>query len=152
MTIEMVIQIITATIGSLSFGVLYNVRGKNLFAVAIGGGLAWLLYLVLFNFIGLKNETICYFLVSLVISIYCEIMARVFKAPTTVFIAPSLIPLVPGASLYYTMTSMFSGDIVVFAEKALATLQLAAALAFGVIISSAFTKIINKYFIHKRGV
>ena len=151
MTLEMVIQIITATIGSLSFGILFNVRGKNLIAVAVGGGLAWLLYLVLFNFVGVKNETICYLVVSFIISIYCEIMARVLKAPTTVFIAPSLIPLVPGASLYYTMTSMFGGDLVVFAEKALSTLQLAAALAFGVIISSAIMKIINKYFIHKRG-
>ena len=79
-------------------------------------------------------------------------MARVLKSPTTVFISPSLIPLVPGASLYYTMTSMFGGDLAVFVGKALSTLQLAAALAFGVIVSSAIMKFINKTFLQKRKI
>ena len=31
------IQILTATVGSLGFGILFNVRGKRLLAVAVGG-------------------------------------------------------------------------------------------------------------------
>ncbi len=139
---QMIIQVVTAIIGSVGFGILFNVRGKHLIAVGIGGGVAWALYLALFALI--KNEVICYFIVSLSTSFYCEIMARVLKAPTTVFITPSLIPLIPGASLYHAMTTMFSGDILQFGIRALDTIQLAAALALGVIIATAIMKIINK--------
>ncbi|MBE5743664.1 MAG: threonine/serine exporter family protein [Clostridiales bacterium] len=137
---QMAVQVVTGVIGSVGFGILFNVKGKHLFAVGFGGGFAWAIYLLLFSLI--KNEVICYFIVSLSVSLYCELMARIMKAPTTVFITPSLIPLIPGASLYHAMTTMFRGDIVLFGVRAVATLQLAAALALGVIVSTAIMKII----------
>ena len=144
---KFIIQVIMAIVGSVGFGILFNVRNKNLIAVGVGGGIGWALYLLLFYFI--KSETVCYFIVSVSISLYAEIMARVLKAPTTVFLTPSLIPLVPGASLYYTMTSMFSKDFMLFTGKAFATLQLAAALALGVIVSTAVMKFINALLIKR---
>ncbi len=136
-----VVQIVTAIIGSIGFGLLYNIRGKNLVAVGFGGGIAWTLHLLIFSLTA--NETVSYFIVSLAVSIYSEIMARLLKAPTTVFITPSLIPLVPGATLYYTMRSMFGGDILAFSKTAIQTLQLSAALALGVIVSTVVMKITN---------
>lgn len=138
---QLLVQVIAGIVGAVGFGVLYNVRGKHLVAVGIGGGLAWLLYLLLFTLI--KNEVICYFVVSLSVSLYCEALARILKAPTTVFLTPSLIPLIPGASLYHAMTTMFSGDVLQFGTRALATIELAAALALGVIVATAVMKIIN---------
>lgn len=139
---QMVIQVIMGVLGSIGFGILFNVRGKHLIAVGFGGGLAWVLYLLLYKL--LNNEVICYFVVSLTISLYCEVMARVLKAPTTVFITPSLIPLIPGASLYHAMTTMFSGDVLLFGVRALVTIEFAASLALGVIVATAIMKIINK--------
>ena len=43
-------------------------------------------------------------------SIYAEAMARVEKAPATVFYIPALIPLIPGGSLYYTMSYAVLGQ------------------------------------------
>lgn len=135
-----IIQIATAIIGSIGFGFIYNVHGKNLIAIGVGGGIAWALHLLVFYLT--SNETISYFIVSLFISIYSEILARVLKAPTTVFVTPSLIPLVPGASLYYTMRSMFGGNLLSFTESAVLTLKLSAALALGVIVSTAIMKVV----------
>ena len=61
------IQIITATAGSLGFGILFNVRSKRLIAVAIGGGAAWALYLGFFSLT--ESLGISYFLVSLIVSL-----------------------------------------------------------------------------------
>jgi uncharacterized membrane protein YjjB (DUF3815 family) len=133
--------------GSIGFGMLYNVRNKNLIAVGIGGAIAWGTYLLLSSFI--NNETVCYFIVSVAVSLFAEVMARLLKAPTTVFLTPSLIPLVPGASLYYSMTFMFSGKLELFTGKAFATLQLAGALALGVIFSSVVMKFINTLILNK---
>ncbi|MBQ9832656.1 MAG: threonine/serine exporter family protein, partial [Clostridia bacterium] len=97
MTTSEIIQIITATVGVMCFSLLGNTRGKKLLFTAIGGFLSWALFILLGRLIA--SETMRYFIVSILLSAYSEIMARVLKTPTTTFIIPSLIPLIPGSSL-----------------------------------------------------
>lgn len=137
-----IIQIIMGFIGSLGFGILFNVRGKRLAFASLGGLLSWGLF-VLFSMF-LKSEPLNYFLVALIISIYAEIMARILKTPTTTFITTSLIPLIPGSSLYYTMAYAFNSDVNNFFTKAVYTLQLASCLALGIIIAVTLTQIITR--------
>jgi uncharacterized membrane protein YjjB (DUF3815 family) len=141
MSITEFIQIIAAFIGAFAFALLFNIRGKKLIVAAVGGIVSWALFLVLRRFI--ENEALCYLIVSISLSVYSEIMARVLKTPTTTFITVSLIPLIPGGSLYYTMASAFEGNMESFVGKGIATLMLAAALALGIIIVSAATKLIS---------
>lgn len=142
MTQNEIAQIITGFIGSLGFAVLFNIRGIRLLVAALGGLISWTLFLVL-NHLGL-NDAVNYFLVALTVSLYAEIMARVLKTPTTTFITTSLIPLIPGSSLYYTMAYAFSSNLERFLEKAIYTLQLASALALGIIIATTFTRIVTE--------
>lgn len=139
MTLNELLQILTGSIGSFGFALLFNVRGKRVWVATLGGLLSWLIFLVLSRFIA--SEPINYFIVSFLISVYAEVMARVMKTPTTTFITTSLIPLIPGSSLYYTMAYAFQSDMSRFLEKAVYTLELAAALALGVIAATAFTKL-----------
>lgn len=142
MTVTEFIQIITAAIGSLAFGVLFNLHGKKLVSVFLGGAFGWFLVVVL-GYLG-ADEPTAYFIVALFLSLYAETMARVLKAPTTVFIIPSLIPLVPGSSLYYTMAYGLDGKREAFLDKALSTLSLAAALAIGIIIATVLMRLFWK--------
>jgi len=135
-----IIQLISAALGTLGFAVLFNIRGRKLIGVTLGGFIGWLVYLLCF-FLKL-DEMVCYFISAIAISIYAEIMARVMKCPVTVIIAPSLIPLVPGASLYYTMSHIVS-DKAQFADRSFRTLGIAAALAGGIIVSAIVTKLIT---------
>jgi uncharacterized membrane protein YjjB (DUF3815 family) len=141
---EYFIQILAAFVGTVGFAVLYNIRGVRFVFASLGGLISWSSYLLLNCF--LSNEILCYFLVALLISLYSEIMARVLKTPTTTFIIISLIPLIPGSSLYYTMTGAFSGDLAVFASKAAHTLGLAGALAAGIITVAGLAR----FFVSKR--
>ena len=140
MTSFEILQIITGFLGSLGFAVLYNIHGKKLVLSALGGFLSWTLFL-LFKFLT-ESESIRYFLVAVLISVYAEIMARLLKTPTTTFLITSLIPLIPGGSLYYTMTSVFEGELLHFLDKGVYTLQLAVALALGIVLVSAVTKML----------
>lgn len=142
MTQSEIIQILAGFVGSIGFAILFNIRGKRLLAAAIGGLFSWLLFVILSKFIA--NESAGYFIVALAISIYAEVMARVLKTPTTVFITTSLVPLIPGGSLYYTMAYAFQGDLDTFVHKAVYTLQLASALALGIIVSATLTKVLFK--------
>lgn len=142
MTRTEIIQILAGFVGSIGFAILFNIRGKRLVAAAAGGLFSWLLFVVLSTYI--TSEPINYFIVAWAISSYAEVMARVLKTPTTTFITTSLIPLIPGGSLYYTMAHAFHGNLDTFLQKAIYTLQLASALALGIIVSAALTKILYK--------
>ncbi len=134
------VQIITGCLGAAGFALLYNIRGKRFVFTALGGLLAVIFY-VGFGLI-IENEILNYFICAALMSLYAEIMARVLKTPTTTFIITSLIPLIPGGSLYYTMTGAFSGDLNSFIDKGLYTLGLAGALAAGIIVVVSTTKVI----------
>ena len=129
---DAVIQIISGCIGTLGFGVLFNIRGKKLLFGALGGFIAWTLYVIFSLFI--PNEAVIYLIVSTITSLYAEILAIKLKTPTTSFLIISLIPLIPGGSLYYTMAYALSGNTDSFITKAVSTLQLAVALSLGIII------------------
>ena len=139
MTLTEIVQILSGFVGSIGFAILFNIRGKRLVVTGIGGFASWFIFVILSWYI--PSEAIIYFIVACGISIYAEIMARVVKAPTTTFIISSLIPLVPGSSLYYTMANAFEGNLTVFLQRGVYTLELAAALALGIIVSTAVAKI-----------
>ena len=140
MTLNEIMQILAAMVGALGFGMLFNIRKNKLIAVALGGGLGWAIF-ILMGHIG-ANEAIGYFVASLLVSLYAELMARLLKAPATIFIAPSIIPLVPGASLYYTMAYALGGNSDLFIQKAVDSLILACAIAVGVIAAAVVMKLI----------
>ena len=43
-----------------------------------------------------------FFVASVVLTIYAEILARVVKCPATLFLVTAAVPLIPGGSLYNT--------------------------------------------------
>lgn len=134
-------EVLAASIGVLGIGVLFNVRGKNLILSAIGGGIGWLMYKI---FMGLGMSSIpALFVASIFISSYSEICARKFKTPVTVFLIGSLIPLVPGGAMYYTMYEAVQGNSQRTWDMVLTTLGSAAIIAFGVVVVSTFIRIIK---------
>ena len=137
-----ILQILMATLGAFGFAILFNIRGYKLLASAIGGALGWTLYLLLHRVI--HSDMIAYFIVAVIISLYAEVMAKLLKAPSTIFIAPSIIPLVPGASLYYTMTYALDRNLEMFSAKASTTVTIAVALAVGLVVSTVLVELFER--------
>ncbi len=135
-----IIQLSAGLIGSLCFGILFNMRGKRLIAAAVGGLMSWGLFLILSHFV--SNEPINYFIVASVVSLYSEVMARILKTPASPIVTTSLIPLIPGGSLYYTMACAFESNFTLFLDKAVSTLKLASALALGIIVVTALSQLL----------
>lgn len=128
------IQLLTATLGALGFSIIFNVRGKTIGFTTLGGLLAWGSYLI-FTQLGLTPVT-AYLAVSIIITVYAEISARIHKAPATVFLVCAIIPLVPGSRLYATMVCAVHQDWSGFMDMGIETLLLAIAIAGGIIIVS----------------
>lgn len=138
----MVLQIICAFIATLGFGILFNVRDKNLFFASLGGALGWLAYLISMNING--SVMLSTFIASLVISIYAEIFSRVLKNPVTLFLICALIPLAPGSGMYYTILAAVQGDIMQSLNKGIETLSVAGLIALGIITVSTLSRLIQR--------
>jgi uncharacterized membrane protein YjjB (DUF3815 family) len=137
----MIMRSLYAFIATLGFGVLFNIRGKNLFFASLGGGLAWLMYALFYtlNF----SSVSALFLASIVIGLYSEVMARLLKTPVTTYAICALIPLVPGSGMYHTMLQSVLGNIDESLSIGLHTISSAGALALGVVLTSSLSRLIS---------
>ena len=133
------IQIILAFFGSLSFALLYNIRGRKLWYAALGGLLAWSVYLLLG--LWLEDNVIRYFIAASLVTVYAEVLARATKTPTTTYLIAAIIPLVPGSDLYYTMSYAINGVWDRFIHVGIYTIALSAALAAGIMAASSVCRI-----------
>lgn len=74
---------------------------------------------------------------------YSDIMAHKLKVPATMMIIIGILPLVPGAKLYYAMLGIVQSDLEMFNKNATAALLLAAGIAVGIIAVTAISRPIN---------
>lgn len=137
----MIIKSAYAFIASFGFGVLFNIKGKNLFFASLGGGLTWFVYLLTLNYY--KFDLLALFTASLFAGAYSEVFARILKTPVTTFSICSIIALVPGGGMYYTMLESVQGNINEFLSTGLNTLSSAGAIAVGILLASSLTKVIT---------
>lgn len=142
------IQLAAATIGSFGFAALFNIRGKKLAVATFGGFFAWAVYLVSACFA--KNPYLCGFVSSVMLTLYAECMARVYKTPVTVFLVSAAIPLIPGAALYRTMSCLMSEDWVGMRKESTYALLFAASMSAGITITTLIFRAVWKQLYHQR--
>lgn len=120
------------TVALLGIAVIFDVPPKKLFWAMIGSIISCVLMLIGDKY-GL-DPLITNMIATAVPCVYCEIMARVLKTPTTVFMIPTLLPLVPGSRLYYTMFYLFSGEQELFLENMLVAVKICTGIAVAIIV------------------
>ena len=134
---SVLVQLLSCFFGCLGFVILFNIHGVGGILCALGGTLAWASYLLVMHLT--NNDLAAYFWGALVASFYSEVMARIRKYPAISYLVISIFPLIPGASVYYTMNFAVRGEMSAFADKMMHTIAIAGVIAVGVIlISTAF--------------
>ena len=130
-----------AFIACASFCFIFQVR-KPLFILlcSLNGAGSWWVYL-LTDF--LDAEAARYFVATIAVSILAEVLARLLKAPATIFLVIGIIPLVPGGGLYYTMDYLINGNFAMFTSKGLQTAAAAGASAAGASMVTSIVRMLN---------
>lgn len=127
---------------SFAFAIVFNIQRDKLLFSALGGMLGQLVYVV-FQLV-FSNDVVLYLLATIGISLYAEIMARLTKSPTTIYLAVALIPLVPGGGIYYTMLYFINGETDLGVTTGIHTLLISGALAVGIIMVSSTVNLVRK--------
>lgn len=124
------IPIIAAAVVALTFAVFLAVPRNVLIPAAMGGGLIWVLYVLLLSW---KVTPVLASAVSaVVIGSLGSLIARRRNAPSLPYIVPAISPLLPGTLLYRGMVELNTGSPQPGAMSLVAALSVALALGAGV--------------------
>lgn len=136
------IQCLSAFMGCLGFSLVFRIHNNPRFAFigSFGGMIGWLVYLLLEQHSG---SIISSLFAMMIVGFFSEIMARVFKAPATIFVIVGCFPLVPGKGIYQTMLYLISNNRDMFIDSLLNTVGIALALATALLIVSTIFKVIK---------
>lgn len=140
----MVEMLLRASIGSflasVGFGVLFNIRGNNLFFAGLCGAIGSTVYKTA-AFYGM-NEVLSNFLGAVAFSIAAEFMARQLKTSVITFTAPALIPLVPGGTAYQMMAQFIQSNVVSGLQLMVQALSVSGVLALGIMATATATRLV----------
>lgn len=134
-------QTLMGCLGTAGFSVLFNIRGRKLVWVILGGGLAWVVYLTgICLGLDVFGALLC---ATCAVALTSEILARVLKAPVLMLLVPMLVPLIPGGDLYYMMNFLVRGDYDAFGQRAQLLLAEAGAIALGILSVASLMSIFS---------
>ncbi len=141
---DVVIKIIAGVVGTAGFAVLFRLKPSHWVLASLDGLLACLAYFMftdIFNTVFLPNG-----FAALLAAFFAEVFAKIGKTPSTVFLLPGIICLVPGSSLYYSMSNLLSENYVEAAQYLLLTAEVAVALGGGIIGASILKIVVFKVY------
>lgn len=139
---DVIFQMIAAGAGSCGFALLFGIRRIDRILICTAAGAAvWGVYMLaeLTGWGGLFSNCVAAFAGTVI----AELLARILKAPATAFIAPAVIPLIPGGSLFYSMQYFVQGDKVAGGERLLHTAAIAGVIAVGIYAASSVFRFVG---------
>lgn len=143
MSMDIIIKIIAGVISTIGFAIIFKLRVKHIPLAAFDGLVACVVYFVCLEFIS-DDLFIANMLASFATAGVAEICARIGKAPSTIFLLPGCIALVPGGTLYQAMRNLLIKDYDEFGAQLLITGKVAIAIGGGIIAVSIIRYFLNK--------
>lgn len=140
------IQIITGALGALGFALIAHVHPKHLIMATLGGVISWAIFLPIYH--ALDGVFIPSLVAAMAAYAWSELMARVEKAPVTVFLVPAILPLLPGSFLYYTMQALINETTELFHHYSITTIAVTLGIACGVVGASIIVSYVLKTIQH----
>jgi len=132
---QVLVHSIGAFGGTLGYAFLLNAPLSTVLPASLTGLLGYVLYELLLSF-SVCGMIFSYFLATVVITVVCEIAARIMRMPSTIFLLTALVPLVPGYTFYCAMLSLVENNGRAAASYGLEAVQIVAAIAVGAAVTS----------------
>ena len=141
-------QCVLCFLGCIGFSILFNIHDLGVMICALGGVLTWIIFCIAERLTG--SAILAYFWASAMASCYSEIMARIRKFPAITYLVISIFPLLPGGSVYYTMTYAVRGDMETFATQGMYTAAIAGMMAIGILMVSTSVRLYHVWQIKRK--
>ena len=138
----MIIQVVSTFLAVISVSIIYGVRKKLLPFCGLVGAIGWSVYLVLENYT--DHKVLRMFFAVLCVAFISHILARIFKAPVTLFLITGILPEVPGVGMYNIVYHVIIGDSDMVNFYFSETLQIAGVIALAIFIMDTIFRLFQK--------
>ncbi len=135
-------QFIYAFLSTAGFSVFFKIPRDSVIKSSFCGAIGWVIYVFSVDFF--SSSITGTLLAAITVGLLGEFLAKRYKKPATIFTIPGIIPLVPGAGMYYTMLAVIDKDFGSAAELGTEAIFIAVAIAIGIIVSSSFSRALTR--------
>lgn len=118
------------------FCILFRIPAKKIPVCALVGASGWIMYQIVTH-LSWGTPATATFLGAVLVGFLSEILARVIKEPTTIFIAPGILPLVPGYHIFKAMEQLINENLASSGSWLSDAFRLAAVIALGLLATGA---------------
>lgn len=123
---------IFSAISAAAFAVLFNAPRKEILYTAVSGAVGWLIYVAFFRILAM--ETTGVFIGAVAVALISRILSYIRLTPSTIYLAPALIPLVPGTEMYYIAEGLLKNDMYYTFYHSVRALKFAGVIALAILI------------------
>ena len=139
MIIDILSNFFCSFAGTWGFLVLFNVPRKYYLSGCLTGVAGWFMYLFLTETMG-ATAAMATFGGSFVIVLISRLLAVRMRCPITIFLIAGIIPLVPGAGVYYTAYYLMTGELSLALDKGMGAIKVAFAIVLGIVFVLAIPR------------
>ena len=129
---SILVQLLSCGAASMGFALVFKSAVNQSFYAGIGGFLNWGCYLFVQRLY--DNEFMAVMAGAAFVAAYAYLMSRMHRAPATIFLTTSIMPVIPGATLFYMMHGFVQEDYALASQQAVSLAQTCLAIAFGFLI------------------
>lgn len=135
---------IAALLGTLGFALLFDVKRKHLPVISLLGVLTYAVWEI--SLYAAFSKFLAAFLAAAFVTLCAEVCARIFRAPTVVFLLTAPVVIVPGSSLYYTMNALIMQKPEQLSLHLENLLQISIGMAAGIVAISVLVQGLLRFF------
>ena len=137
------VKIYGAIISVIAFSILCNMPRSLIKYISIVGAVSWFVYVYL-EYIN-ADVILQAFIAALVVAWISHALARILKAPVTIFLVPGILPLVPGGAIYKSVYNYMSNEHGLGNFYFIQTLQIAGAISMAIFIMDSVFRQTRRY-------
>lgn len=126
------VQLISCGVASMGFALVFKAAVRQSVYAGAGGLITCACYLLVQYLCG--NDFAAVMAGAAFVAAYAYFMSRIHRAPATIFLTTSIMPLIPGATLFYLMHGLVQADYTAASGQTILLAQTCLAIAFGFLI------------------
>lgn len=129
---EFIMHAICPFVGTVGYAVLFNIPKRFYLCCGFTGAAGWLVYHVGVSMNA--SAAAASFFGTLAVVLTSRILSVRKKCPITIFLVSGILPLVPGAGIYYTVYYMVTNQLAEAVQRGMNSIKVAFAIVLGIVL------------------
>lgn len=141
MAVDYTAAFIYSFITTVGFAVLFHAPRTSLATSGFIGAVGWIIFVHIGKELG-HSSFYANLIATIAIALMSELSARIAREPSTIFVIPGVIPLVPGLGMYQGMTKFIEKNYDAGMAILLTAITDAMAIALGIMLVTSVFRVL----------